>query len=124
MVYAVRYHVTFAPTNKRNLLHITPSERFIATVKAIEDHEAFHAYHLDTNTGKHFVPDYAAIRAALPYYHRAAYDRVRSWWYPITLHSYLSGILDAKNACSTQLYASNGRLLGTIYATPYLFDNR
>ncbi len=122
MPRTILYHVTFAANSKRNMLHIMPSERFIAVVKAVEDNEAFRAYHLDGRTGKHLVPDYAAIRNALPHYHRAAYDRVRNWWYPVTLHSDLSGLLDMKNACNTQLYDRKGRLLGTLYATPYLFD--
>ena len=121
MTRTILYHVTFAAPSKRKLLHIVPSERFIAAVKAVEDNETFRAYHLDKD-GKHLVPDYAAIRDALPHYHRKAFDRIRNWWFPVTLHSDLSGILDMKNACNAQLHDSKGRLLGTIYATPYLFD--
>lgn len=110
----VLYHVTFAP-------HIGPQERFVATVKAVEDNEAIWAYHLVH--GKHLVPDYAAIREALPHQHRKAYDRAGRWWFPVTLHSELSGLPDQRNACSRTLRDAKGRLLGTLYATPYLYDS-
>lgn len=121
MARTILYHVTFAANSKRDLLHIMPSERFIAVVKSVEDNETFRAYHMDKD-GAHYVPDYAAIRDALPHYHRKAFDRVRNWWFPVTLHSALSGILDQKNACNAQMYDAKGRLLGTLYATPYLYD--
>lgn len=116
----VLYNVTFAANNRGKFLHIRPCESFIACVKAIEDNSTFRAYHLDH--GKHLVPDYAAIRAAIPHYHRKAFDRAGTWFFPITLHSALSGILDKLNAASLTLNDSKGRLLGTLYATPYLFD--
>ena len=116
----ILYHVTFAARNETRKLHIEPSERFVARVNAVEDNETFSAYHLDD--GKHLVPDYAAIREALPHYHRAAFNRAGSFWFPLTLRSTLSGILDNKNACSVSLYTTRGRLIGTIYATPFLAD--
>ena len=121
MARTILYHVTFAALPKLNMLHIMPSERAIATVAATENSEAFRACHLDKD-GKHLTPDYAAIRAALPHYHRKAFDRVLNWWFPVTLRSELSGLLDQRNACNAQLHDRKGRLLGTIYATPYLFD--
>ena len=114
----VLYHVTFAP---KRLRHIGPQKRFVATVKAVEDNEAVWAYHLVH--GKHLVPDYAAIREALPHQHRKAYDRAGRWWFPSTLHSELSGRPDHLNACSRTLRDAKGRLLGTLYATPYLYDS-
>lgn len=122
MPRTILYHVTFAPARSKRLLHIWPSERFVACTKAIEDPETVTAYHLDRD-GKHLRPDYEAIREAIPYVHRKAYDRAnKAWWFPATLHSALSGVLDQKNACSKTLYDRKGKLLGTLYATPYLFD--
>lgn len=116
----ILYHVTFAANLKGNYLHLRPYERQIATVKAIEDGTTFRAYHLDD--GKHLIPDYAAIRDAIPHYHRKAFDRAGPWFFPLTLHSALSGILDPMNAASLYLSDARGNPLGTLYATPYLFD--
>ena len=120
MSRTILYHVTFAPNRKGNYLHFRPEETFVASVRAIEDSDTFRAYHLDN--GKHLVPDYAAIRAAIPHYHRKAFDRAGNWWFPVTLRSALSGIIDQKNAASLTLTDSKGRLLGTLYATPYLAE--
>lgn len=108
----ILYHVTFVPEDSR-LGHK------IATVRAVEDKEAFCAYHW--HSGKHIRPDYSAIRDALPHYHRKAYDRNATWWFPSTMHSRLSGILDLKNSCSRMLYDRKGKKLGTLYACPYLY---
>lgn len=116
----VLYRVTFAASLKGNYLHLRPYERQVATVKAIEDCDAFRAYHL--YEGKHLVPDYAAIRDAIPHYHRKAFDRAAMWFFPVTLHSALSGIPDRMNAASLDLSDVRGKPLGTLYATPYLFD--
>lgn len=120
MTRTIMYHVTFAANLKGNYLHLRPSESFVACVKAVEDNDTFRAYHLDN--GKHLVPDYAAIRDAIPHQHRKAFDRAGNWWFPLTLHSALSGILDKLNAASLTLHDSKGRLLGTLYATPYLAE--
>ena len=120
MSRTILYNVTFAPARKGNYLHLRPSEYFVACVKAVDDSETFRAYHLDN--GKHLTPDYAAIRAAIPHYHRKAFDRAGKWWFPLTLHSALSGIPDAKNSAGLTLHDSKGRILGTLYATPYLYD--
>lgn len=119
MPRTILYHVTYAPNRKDNRIHLQPPARFVACVKAREDNETFRAYHLDN--GRHLIPDYAAIRAALPHYHRAAFDRARTWWFPLALHSAISGLLDLKNSATKSLYDAKGRLLGTLYATPYLF---
>lgn len=116
----ILYRVTFAASPKGNYLHLRPYESQVATVKAIEDCDAFRAYHLDD--GKHLTPDYAAIRDAIPHYHRKAFDRAGTWFFPITLNSALSGIPDRKNAASLYLSDARGNPLGTLYATPYLFD--
>ena len=116
----ILYNVTFAHSLKGKYLHLRTCEHFVACVNAVEDRDTFHAYHLDN--GKHFVPDYAAIRAAVPHYHRKAFDRAGKWWFPLTLNSALSGAPAAKNAASLTLNDSKGRLLGTLYATPYLYD--
>lgn len=115
----ILYQVTFAANNRGKYLHIQPSESFVACVKATKDSGTFRAYHLDN--GKHMTPDYAAIRNAIPHQHRKAFDRAGPWFYPMTLHSALSGILDKLNAASLTLTDSRGRLLGTLYATPYLY---
>lgn len=116
----VLYHVTFVASPKGKYPYSRPYERQIATVNAIEDCDAFRAYHLDD--GKHLIPDYAAIRDAIPHYHRKAFDRAGTWFFPITLNSALSGIPDRKNAASLYLSDARGNPLGTLYATPYLFD--
>ena len=120
MKRTILYNVTFVHNLKGNYLHLRPHEYFVACVKAVEDDDAFRAYHLDN--GKHLTPDYTAIRAAIPHYHRKAFDRAGGWRFPLTLNSALSGITDAKNAASLTLNDSRGRLLGTLYATPYLYD--
>lgn len=120
MPRTILYYVTFAPNRKGNFLHIRPSKSFVACVKAVENCNTFCAYHLDS--GKHIVPDYGAIREAIPQYHRKSFDRAGAWFFPLTLHSSLSGILDKLNAASFTLHDSKGRLLGTLYATPYLYD--
>ena len=114
----VLYNVTFAAGLKGNYRHLRPYERQIATVKAVEDCNAFLSHHL--YEGKQLVPDYAAIRDALPHYHRKAFDRAETWFFPITLHSALSGIPDPKNAAGLCLRDARGNRLGTLYATPYL----
>ena len=116
----ILYHVTFAANLKGNYLHLRPYEHQIATVKAIEDCSTFRAYHLDD--GKHLVPDYAAIRDAIPHHHRKAFDRAGTWFFPVTMHSALSSAIDRKNAASLYLSDAKGKPLGTLYATPYLFD--
>lgn len=121
MARTILYHVTFVAHRKRDKLHIMPSEQFVAVVRGVRDDGTFHAYHMDKD-GTHYVPDYAAVRDALPHCHRKAFDRVRNWWFPATLHSALSGTRRKKNACNAQMYDAKGRLLGTLYATPYLFD--
>lgn len=118
MACNILYHVTFAENNSKRKLHINPCESFVAVVNALEDNNTFRAYHL--YNGKHYIPDYAAIRAAIPHYHRKAFDRAASWFYPLTMHSALSGLLDKLNSCNLTMRDSRGRLLGTIYATPYL----
>ena len=120
MKRTILYNVTFAHNLKGNYLHFRPREYFVACVKAVENDDTFRAYHLDN--GKHLTPDYTAIRAAIPHYHRKAFDRAGGWRFPLTLNSALSGITDAKNAASLTLNDSKGRLLGTLYATPYLYD--
>ena len=121
MARTILYHVTFAPNCTKRLMHGAYRENPVATVKAVEDSETFAAYHLDN--GKHLVPDYTAIREAIPHQHRKAFDRAGKWWFPSTLHSALSGILDKLNAASLTLTDSRGRLLGTLYATPYLAEH-
>lgn len=120
MARTILYHVTFAANLRGNYLHLRPSERFVAAVHAVEDSDTFRAYHLDN--GKHLRPDYAAIRQAIPYQHRKAFDRAGQWWFPLTLKSALSGLLDHGNAASLTLNDCRGRCLGTIYATPYLAE--
>lgn len=93
---------------------------FIGTFKAKEDPDTWTAYHLDQ--GRHMVPDYAAIREALPHYWRKAYDRAGGFWFPATLHSPLSGLMDPSNAAHMNLLGSRGKHLGTLYATPYLYQ--
>lgn len=116
----ILYRVTFVASPKGNHLHSRPYEHQIATVKAVEDRTTVYAYHMDD--GKHLIPDYAAIRDAIPHYHRKAFDRAVMWFFPVTLNSALSGIPDRKNAASLYLSDARGNPLGTIYATPYLFD--
>lgn len=116
----ILYHVTFAASLKENYRNLRPYEHRVATVKAIEDCDAFLAYHL--YEGKRLVPDYAAIRDAIPHYHRKAFDRAGTWFFPTTLNSALSGIPDRKNAASLCLRDARGNHLGTLHATPYLFD--
>ena len=120
MARTILYHVTFAPNCTKRLMYGAYRENPVATVKAIEDSETFAAYHLDS--GKHLVPDCAAIREAIPHQHRKAFDRAGKWWFPSTLHSAMSGNLDRLNAASLTLTDSRGRLLGTLYATPYLAE--
>ncbi|UFS66929.1 hypothetical protein LO749_20765 [Paracoccus denitrificans] len=120
MARTILYHVTFAPNCTKRLMHGAYRENPVATVHAVEDSTSFTAYHLDN--GKHLVPDYAAIRAAIPHQHRKAFDRAGRWWFPLTLRSALSGVLDRLNAASLTLTDSKGRVLGTLYATPYLAE--
>lgn len=121
MARTILYHVTFAANDTKRMLHARNCEFNVATVKAIEAPESVTAYHLDHITGLHYKPDYMAIFEAIPYNHRKAYDRASMWWFP-AINSQLTGIMDRKNACSKTLYDRKGRLLGTLYATPYLFD--
>lgn len=113
----ILYHVAFAAGPKGNYFYSRPYERQIATVKAIEDCSTSRAYHL--YEGKHLIPDYAAIRDAIPHYHRKAFDRAGTWVFPITLRSALSYEIDRKNAASLRLIDAKGKLLGTLYATPW-----
>lgn len=113
----VYYDVTFM-AEKRGKIQLRRT--FIACVRAVKDSGALRAYHL--LDGEHLVPDYAAIRAALPHYHRKAFDRAGPWWFPLTLHSALSTQLDWRNAASLALRDSKGRPLGVLFATPYMFD--
>jgi hypothetical protein len=121
MSRTILYHVTFAANDTKRMLQARNCEFNIATVRGIEDPKTVTAYHMDHITGMHMVPDYAAIRAAIPYNHRKAYDRALTWWFP-AINSQLTGIMDRKNACSRTLYDRKGKLLGTLYATPYLYD--
>ena len=119
------WHKQSLPNTLARPTRVAPASRlprghFVACVKAVENDDTFRAYHLDN--GKQLTPDYTAIRAAIPHYHRKAFDRAGGWRFPLTLNSALSGITDAKNAASLTLNDSKGRLLGTLYATPYLYD--
>lgn len=114
----VAYNVTFYANPTRNMLHRMQHERKIATVKAIEDSDTFRAYHL--HNGKHLRPDYDAIRKAIPYRHRKAFDRAGNWFFPLTLNSELSCIIDMGNAASLTLYSAKGKCLGSLYAVPHL----
>lgn len=54
------------------------------------------------------TPDTNAIRDALPYYHRRAFDRDRVMWHTSeTLHA------------SCTLYSARGKVLGTIHCEGY-----
>ena len=115
----MKYRVTYATDTKRRLIHRMEHEWHVADVAAREDITSFAAYHMGSD-GKHYVPDYEAIRAALPHQHRKAFDRIVSWWFPTTLRSAISTTVEPRNACSAQLYDAKGRLLGTVYAAPFL----
>ena len=113
----ILYDVTFYANPQKNILHRLQHEKRISVVHSIDDTEAFRAYHLID--GKHLRPDYAAIRQALPHYHRKAFDRAVNWWFPITLRQEVGYAIQCDNACSLTLTDRRGRLLGTIYAAPY-----
>lgn len=119
MTRKVLYHVTVALQSRKRYIHVQNTERFIARVDALEDNQTFAAYHYDE--GRHLVPDYAAIRSALIPQHRKAFDRALKW-FPTTLHSKLSGLLDLKNAMSVTMHTTRGELIGTVYATPFLAE--
>jgi hypothetical protein len=114
----VLYDITFCANPRANLLHRLQHEKRIGVVHSIDDKEAFRAYHLID--GKHLRPDYAAIRQALPHYHRKAFDRAGGWWFPLTMRQAISHCIIVDNACSLTLTDRRGRLLGTIYAIPYI----
>jgi len=113
------YDVTFYRNDESRKLHLFTREKRVAVVRGMEDSDTFRAYHL--HNGKHYVPDYAAIRAALPHYYRAAFDRAKNrFWYSMTLARELNHVIYRDNACNVQLYTTRGKLIGTVYATPYL----
>lgn len=112
------YDVAFWRNDTKRNLHIFSRARQIAVVYGVQDSTTFRAYHL--HDGFHWTPDCAAIRAALPYYHRKAFDRAGTWFFPLTLRRALDHRIYRDNAASLTLTDTRGRLLGTIYATPYL----
>ena len=116
----ILYDVTFYANPQKNMLHRLQHEKRIAVVNAVEDNEAFRAYPLID--GKHLRPDYAAIRQALPHYHRKAFDRAQGWWFPLTMRAAVGYAINGDNQCSLTLSDRRGRLLGTIYAIPYRKD--
>lgn len=112
---SVLYHVEFSSASGK-VTHL-------ATVPAREAPGAFCAYHLAG--GRHLVPDYSAIRDALPRYHRAAYDRAmgarNGWWYPSGgPQRAITAQRDIRTSCSLPLRDRRGRHLGTVYAIPVL----
>lgn len=115
---AILYDLTFYAQPQKDMLHRLQHEKRLGVVHSVEDLETFRAYHLIN--GKHMRPDYAAVRRALPHYHQKAFDRAQGWWFPLTLRQAVSHCIMLDNACSLTLTSSRGRLLGTIYATPYI----
>ena len=111
---AVLYHVVFARGDAPTRLH------FLAVVRATDDRATAFAYHSGPN-GEHYTPDRAAIRDALPTQHRKAFDRANQFWFAAKPGRVgLPAAPDMVDACSTTLLDRRGRLLGTLYAAPYI----
>ena len=113
----ILYDVTFAVNPVKRLLSLGVSEKFLACVDSVEDPDTFTASHLVV--GKHLVPDYSAIRSALPHYHRKAFDRAGPWVFRSTPGVSVSNARDARLVASLMLFDYSGRLLGTLRAYPY-----
>lgn len=63
--------------------------------------------------GVPLTPDKAQVRAALPHCYRAAFDRDDAFWF--TKDDHLGN-------ATCYLRGARGRVLGSIWATPYLFQ--
>lgn len=118
MSATILYEVELHLNNRKRLLHLQPSGRKIAVVHAKESWAFVSRHYIQ---GQYLEPDYAAIRAALPYRYRAAFDRITRWWFPASLLKTVSETPDHHNYCRAELWGSRGRYLGCIYATPYVF---
>lgn len=64
------------------------------------------------------VPDVDAVRECLPHYYRKAFDRAgQAFWFTSEAGK---GADNSPAYCT--LYSARGRLLNTLYATPYEFN--
>ena len=67
--------------------------------------------HFNTETLEIVGPDLAAVRAAMPYHWRKAFDREICLWFP----------RDGDGPATMTLRDSRGHYLITLYARPYYF---